>query len=87
MEDQQRILLCNLKPSAKFADNLLSGAICLETLRDKRLVKLIYEYHGKNYLNVKVVCRKQPNEYGKSHYIEVDMFVPKGKEEKLEVAK
>lgn len=82
MEDKtaERIILGNLKNSDKFPDNLISGAICLDILEDKRIKLLSYEYQGKKYLNVKVVRRKKATEYGKTHYIEVDMFVPKTRE-------
>ena len=76
----ERIILGNLKDSLKFPGNIVSGAICLDVLSDKRIQSLSYEYQGKKYLNVKVVRRKKVTEYGKTHYIEVDMFVPKTRE-------
>ena len=83
MEDQNgRIILGNLKTSEKFPDNLVLGAICLDALKDKRIKLLTYEYQGKKYLNIKVVKRKQATEYGKTHYMEVDMFIPKAKDER-----
>ncbi len=88
MEDQNgRILLGNLKASEKFGDNLLSGAICMDVFRDKRTPGLIYEYQGKKYINIKVVKRKQKTEYGKTHFIEFDTFVPQGKAESKDTAK
>ncbi|MBL7851626.1 MAG: hypothetical protein JNN04_12045 [Cyclobacteriaceae bacterium] len=76
----ERLILGNLKNSEKFPDNLVSGAICLDVLSDKRIKLLTYEYQGRKYLNVKVVKRKKATEYGKTHYIEVDTFVPKTRE-------
>lgn len=73
----QRILLAkNMEASKKFGDNLVEGAICLEVLEDPIVKRLIYEYNGKKYLNIKVVKRKEVTNYGKTHYLEVDMFVP-----------
>jgi len=66
----------NLKASAKFGDNLIEGAICLDVLENPDVRRLAYEYNGKYYLNVKVVKRKEPNSFGKTHYLEIDKFVP-----------
>ena len=83
MEDQQsRIVFGNLKASEKFGDNIVSGALCLEALKDRRVASLVYEYQGKKYLNVKLVKMKQPNQYGKTHVILIDTFVPQVKQEK-----
>jgi hypothetical protein len=73
----QRILLAkNMEASKKFGDNLVEGAVCLDVLEDPTVKRLIYEYDGKKYLNVKVVKRKQVTNYGKSHFMEVSTFVP-----------
>ena len=73
-----KILLAkNLEASAKFGDNLIEGAICLDILEDEKVKKLVYEYDGRHYLNVKIVKRKEANNYGKTHYCEIDQFVPK----------
>ncbi|GHN02372.1 hypothetical protein WSM22_38610 [Cytophagales bacterium WSM2-2] len=66
----------NLQESAKFGSNLIEGAICLDILEDETVKRLVYEYNGKRYLNVKVVKRKEANNYGKTHYLELDQFVP-----------
>lgn len=82
---KERILLGkNLQQSSKFSENLIEGAICLNILEDERVKKLIYEYDGKKYLNVKVVKRKSANNYGKTHFIEVNQFVPKQQEQQTE---
>jgi hypothetical protein len=78
----ERILLAkNLQQSSKFGDGLIEGAICLDILEDEKVKRLIYEYNGKHYLNVKVVKRKEANSYGKTHYLEVVTFVPTRKPE------
>jgi hypothetical protein len=80
MEKSEKIMLAgNLKASAKFGNALVEGAICLDILKDERVAKLTYEYEGKTYLNVKVVQRKETSEFGATHYIEVDQFVPEKK--------
>lgn len=73
----QRILLAkNMEASKKFGDNLVEGAICLDVLEDPIVKRLIYEYSGKKYLNVKVVKRKNVTNYGSTHFLELDLFVP-----------
>ncbi len=77
METTQKILLGkNLRESAKFGSSLIEGAICLDILEDPIVKRLIYEYQGRKYLNVKVVKRKEVTAYGSTNYLEVDMFVP-----------
>lgn len=73
----QKILLGkNLEASKKFGDNLIEGTICLDVLEDPIVKRLTYEYNGKKYLNIKVVKRKEVTSYGKTHYLEVHVFVP-----------
>lgn len=70
-----KIKLGNLKPSKKFPTTLLEGAINMDIFQDEKVKGLIYEIEGKKYLNVKVVTRKEAKN-GKTHYIEIDQFVP-----------
>ena len=57
----------------KFDGNLVEVALCVSDLpKDK-----IYEFNGKKYIKLKVVKKKEVDQYGKSHYVEVDMFEPK----------
>lgn len=77
MKNSKIIIGKNLKASEKFGNALVEGAICLDILNDKDVQKLTYEYDGKKYLNIKVVMRREPSQFGKTHYIEVDQFVPK----------
>lgn len=57
----------------KFDGNLVDITICLSDLpKDK-----IFEYNGKKYIKLKVGKKKEVDKYGKSHYVEVDMFEPK----------
>ena len=71
------ILAKNLRASSKFPENLVEGAINLEVLADPKVKSLVYEYEGKHYLNIKVIKRKEPTEFGATHFLEVDQFVPK----------
>ena len=75
------VLGSNLSASKKFPDNLIEGAICLDVLDQKPVKDLIYTYEGKRYLNIKIVRRKEKSKFDKTHYIEVDTFVPEHKEQ------
>jgi hypothetical protein len=80
--NSKKIMLAkNLQASEKFGDNIVEGAICLDILNDENVQKLVYEYEGKRYLNVKVVKRKEVSKYDKTHYMEIDQFVPTKKGE------
>jgi hypothetical protein len=83
MEKSEKIMLAgNLKASAKFGASLVEGAINLDILNDEKVKKLVYTYEGKQYLNVKVVQRKEVSEFGATHYIEIDQYVPEKKDKK-----
>ena len=71
------IIANNLKASERFGDSLVEGAICLTDLENEEVQKFSFEYEGKTYLKIKVVKRQNPTQFGKTHYLEVDTFVPK----------
>jgi len=61
----------------KFDGNLVEISVCVSDLpKDK-----IFEYNGKKYIKLKVVKKREVDQYNKTHYVEVDMFEPKKKEE------
>lgn len=68
----------NLKSFGKEKKSL-KGAICLDVLEQEDVKKLIYEYEGKKYLNVNVFERKEASQYGSTHFIVIDTFVPEPK--------
>ena len=74
------ILGKNLTASKKFPESLIEGAICLDVLEEDKVKELIYTYEGKRYLNLQVINRKEVSKFGRTHYIEVDTFVPEQKE-------
>ena len=56
----------------KFEGNLVEISLCVSDLpKDK-----IFEYQNKKYIKLKVVKKREVDQYGKTHYIEVDMFEP-----------
>jgi hypothetical protein len=61
----------------KFDGNLVDVVLCLSDLpKDK-----IFEYGNKKYIKLKVGKKKETDKYGKTHYVEVDMFEPEKKQE------
>lgn len=79
MKTAKIILGKNLKASEKFGNSIVTGAICLDILESKDVKKFIYEYEGKKYINVKIVERREPSHFNKTHYMEIDQFIPKSK--------
>lgn len=60
----------------KFDGNLVEVALCVSDLpKDK-----IFEFNGKKYIKLKVVKKREVDQYNKTHYVEVDMFEPKKQE-------
>jgi len=62
----------------KFEGNLVEIALCVSDLPKEK----IFEFNGKKYIKLKVVKKREVDQYGKTHYIEVDMFEPKRAETK-----
>lgn len=61
----------------KFNGELIDIVLCLSDLpKDK-----IFEYDKKKYIKLKVGKKRETDKYGKSHYVEVDMFVPEKKQD------
>jgi hypothetical protein len=61
----------------KFNGNLIEVTLCVSDLpKDK-----IFEYNGRKYIKLKVQKMREPKDNGKTHFVEVDMFVPQKKEE------
>lgn len=56
------------------------GSLINTTLNISKLMKMaeeyIFEYAGDKYIKLKVVKKKEMDEYGKTHYIEVDTWKP-----------
>tara|TARA_R110002012_G_C11383766_1_gene583636 strand:- start:247 stop:510 length:264 start_codon:yes stop_codon:yes gene_type:complete len=39
----------------------------------------MFDYNGEKYIKLKVVKKREADEYGKTHYVEVDTFKPEAK--------
>jgi hypothetical protein len=65
----------------KFDGNLVEATICLTDIT-KNASEHIYEYEGKKYLSIKVQKKREgADQFGKTHYVEVNTWKPKKKEE------
>jgi len=62
--------------TSKFDGNLISCSVCLTDLPQEHM----FEYNGKKYIKLNVSAKKDgADEYGKTHYIEVDTWKPEPK--------
>jgi hypothetical protein len=77
MDKQERIYVGNGKEFGDYGGVNLS--ICLSNLPKEH----VFEYNGKKYIKLKVGKRKEVNEYGKTHYVEVDTYKPEEKTEEI----
>ncbi len=76
------LYIAKLKPAneERFGFSILKGAVCIEDLKEllesEEVENLQYEYEGQHFINVKVIERKNPDKFGKTHFIAIDDFVP-----------
>ena len=59
----------------KFDGNLIDVSINLSKISGASK-DYIFEYGGDKFIKLKVVKKKETDEYGKSHYVEVDTWKP-----------
>ena len=52
------------------------------TLNLAELKEHIYDYNGKKYVNLTVGARKEPDQFGKTHYVKINTFKPEEKKAK-----
>ena len=64
----------------KFEGNLINTTLNISKLM-KMADKHIFEYGGDKYIKLKVAKKKEMDEYGKTHYIEVDTWKPENKQQ------
>jgi len=60
---------------SKFEGSLINTTINLSKI-SKTSKDYIFEYGGDKYIKLKVVRKKEIDEYGKTHYVEVDTWKP-----------
>jgi len=62
----------------KFQGDLISFSLNLSKLREAK--EHFFELNGTQYIKLKVCKKKEsPDQYGKTHYIQVDTFKPEPK--------
>ena len=59
----------------KFNGNLIEISVCLTDVEKHK-----YDFKGKNYVKLKVSKKKQVDEYGKTHSVQVNLWKPKEEE-------
>ena len=79
MENNEKIYIGSGKE--KFEGSLVEATINLSKIM-KTCKDFIFEYGGDKYIKLKVVKKKQEDQYGKSHYVEVDTWKPASAEDK-----
>ena len=75
MEDSKKVYLGNLKASEKFGDDILNGVINVTELQ-KQLEEWSFnpEKSEDTFIKIKVVKKKEPNQFKQTHHIELDQF-------------
>ena len=73
MENKKKIYVGSGKE--KFDGNLIDISINLSKVSGTSK-DFIFEYGGDKFIKLKVVKKKEIDEYGKTHYVEVDTWKP-----------
>tara|TARA_R110002012_G_scaffold210912_1_gene381663 strand:- start:1009 stop:1275 length:267 start_codon:yes stop_codon:yes gene_type:complete len=66
----------------KFDGDMVEFSLNLTKL-GKEATDHMFEYNGEKFIKLKVAKMKEANEYGKTHYVEVNTFKPEAKKEKV----
>ena len=62
----------------KFDGDLIDIVIDIDKVNAQQT---IFEYSGKRYIKLKVVKKREPDQYGKTHYVQVDTWIPEKQSE------
>ena len=57
---------------SKFDGDMVQASICLTDLPKEHM----FEYNGKKYIKIKVCKKREVDQHGKTHYVEVDTWKP-----------
>ena len=63
----------------KFDGDMVEFSLNLSKLKNDASSHM-FEYNGDKFIKLKVAKMKQTNEYGKTHYVEVNTYKPEVKE-------
>ena len=66
----------------KFDGDLIQQSICLTDIKNNAK-DYIFEYDGKQYIKLKTVKKREVDQYGKTHYVEVDTWKPEQKKQEV----
>tara|TARA_R100000900_G_scaffold118621_1_gene93330 strand:- start:218 stop:484 length:267 start_codon:yes stop_codon:yes gene_type:complete len=66
----------------KFDGDLIQQSICLTDIKNNAR-DYIFEYDGKQYIKLKTVKKREVDQYGKTHYVEVDTWKPEQKKQEV----
>lgn len=64
----------------KFDGDMVEFSLNLSKL-GKEATDHMFEYNGEKFIKLKVAKMKETNDYGKTHYVEVNTFKPEAKKE------
>ena len=73
MDNKEKIYVGSGKEM--FEGSLVNTSINLSKI-NRNAKDYIFEYGGDKFIKLKVVKKKETDEYGKSHYVEVDTWKP-----------
>ena len=67
----------------KFEGNMVQTSICLTDITNNAK-EFIFEFEGKKYIKLNVCKKREIDQYGKSHYVEVDTWKPEPKKQQVQ---
>jgi hypothetical protein len=65
----------------KFDGDMVEFSLNLSKLKNEAASHM-FEYNGDKFIKLKVAKMKSTNDYGKTHYVEVNTYKPETKEKK-----
>ena len=66
----------------KFEGNMVQTSVCLTDITNNAK-EYIFEFEGKKYIKLNVCKKREVDQYGKSHYVEVDTWKPEPKKQEV----
>jgi hypothetical protein len=67
----------------KFEGNMVQTSLCLTDITNNAK-EFIFEFEGKKYIKLNVCKKREIDQYGKSHYVEVDTWKPEPKKQQVQ---
>jgi hypothetical protein len=71
----EKIYVGSGKKAEKF--DIVNISVCLTDIPKEN----IFDYNGKKYVKLVVAAKKESDKFGKTHYVAIDTFEPKKKED------